>query len=97
MPTRVMIDPSIRIDVGRVDRDREVLIRQDFRLIADLLGRYAGRPPGSRQSNEQLPSEFVWEDENWRVGYTIKKERRWLFRVTTVITIRILLLKRVRH
>jgi hypothetical protein len=93
MVIRIELDPRIEVDVGVRTPDRHALIHLLIRSIIDLLGKHAGHPPGSLSNDDLGPSEFVWEDRNWRVSYSIRSERRMLLGKRTVITIRTIVLR----
>ena len=75
MRVRVQFDPNCRFDIGERTPERRSLAALYVNAFRRLVGAHAGRPPGARQVRE-TPLTYMWQDVNWRLGYTLKMTRK---------------------
>lgn len=88
MRMKVRHDPSFLLDIDPPTRENRRMAAVYLRALLARLSAENGILNGSTRMSSGAVSEFVWEDSNWRLGYTLEERRRLLIFKTRIVTIR---------
>jgi len=90
MKITVGIDPRCVVDLQPLTIEKRALVKQYLNALRESLGENGGILPGSKQISEGPPRLMVWEDNHWRVGYTIQDSRNVFLIRKRIVMIRLI-------
>jgi hypothetical protein len=72
MTVTVAFDPRCLFDFSPRTPENRALVKEYVNDLRQRLGEHKGILPRSKRVSDDPLHTYVWEDENWRIGYTVE-------------------------